>query len=56
MFKSILRVGYELTKLPVDIVVDAATLGGVTTDTESRIARRLKNIDEEITDAISDKD
>ena len=56
MFKGLLRVAYATVKLPTDAVVDFCTLGGTLTNSDSKIANRLNEIDKEIKDTLKDED
>ncbi|WP_156923248.1 hypothetical protein WMO13_06610 [Ignatzschineria larvae DSM 13226] len=54
MIKGLLRATYETAKLPVDVVKDVVTLGGIATDEESSVKKRLEKIDNEIQETLKD--
>ena len=56
MFESLLRATVGVVTLPLDIVKDVVTLGGVVTDEDSAIATKLKDIEDNIKDATKPKD
>ena len=48
---SLAKATVGVAMLPIDAVVDAATLGGVIIDKESALVRRLRKVSEDTGDA-----
>ena len=56
-FKSLTRAAFNVASLPVEIVKDVATLGGVATDSpEPYTIRKLKQIQDNCEDAAESLD
>ena len=54
--KSLTKVVVDTALLPVDVVVDVVTLGGLMTDSDSAIVERAKKIGDGLQDAYDDID
>lgn len=57
MFGNLLKAAVGVAILPVDVVADAVTLGGVLTDRKKPyVAKRLENISDNIDKALDPED